>query len=133
VNVGEDFDALFLVGGDELVKGIVSLAEVSAFSLATTLPTAPIPDSVPNIEDPAWPVSLGAGQMLWQVLRQRKDLLSDSTALLDDNLPIPQYRRFAHQHHAHALSDLVAELLRDTAIGIAVIAFGSIGEREHLQ
>jgi len=53
VNVGEDFDALFLVGGDELVKGIVSLAEVSAFSLATTLPTAPIPGSVPNIEDPA--------------------------------------------------------------------------------
>jgi hypothetical protein len=53
VNVGEDFDALFLVGGDELVKGIVSLAEVSTFSLATTLPTAPIPSSVPNIEDPA--------------------------------------------------------------------------------
>jgi len=34
VNVGEDFDALFLVGGDELVKGIVSLAEVSAFSFS---------------------------------------------------------------------------------------------------
>ena len=71
--------------------------------------------------------------MLWHVPRQGKDLLSDSTALLDDDLPIPQHRRFAHQHHAHALSDLVAELVRDTAIGIAVIAFGSVGEREHLQ
>jgi len=42
VDVGEDFDALFLVGGDELVEGIVSLAEVSAVSLAT-IPATYIP------------------------------------------------------------------------------------------
>lgn len=37
VDVGEDFEALLLVGGDELVERIVGLAEVSAVSLAATL------------------------------------------------------------------------------------------------
>lgn len=134
MDVGEDFNALFLVRGDELMQGIVSLAEVSAVSLAPTPATSALnSDTILNVGKPARPNSIGTGKVLHPVPRQRRDSLGDGTALLYDDLPVSQHRRLAHQHHAHALPNLGAEILGDTAVGIAFVACGSVGQREHLQ
>jgi len=89
VDVGQDFDALFLVGRNELVERIVSLAEVSAVSLATTLLQPSLLPQLLTLQDGIVFLDLiEVEQMLQQVLTQ-EDILSNSTALLNDDLPIP--------------------------------------------